>query len=192
MCWKITYGGVDKKPVLSWVHFDGVDHAGHSEGHGSEEYFQAIRTADSCVRVVYEAIQKAGIEKNTLLMIVADHGGIGTSHGGEDIEELTVPMIFFGAGVKKGHLIQQQIYQYDAAATIAFALNLKAPYEWIGRPVKAAFEGFDEPAVNWKGVKRQVPPTIYPKPSSLERPGGLFVDTVGVVSMADASSTVGL
>src|SRR5690606_15777570 len=107
---------VDKKPVLSWVHFDGVDHAGHSEGHGSEEYFQAIRTADSCVRIVYEAIQKAGIEKNTLLMIVADHGGIGTSHGGEDIEELTVPMIFFGAGVKKGHLIQQQIYQYDAAA----------------------------------------------------------------------------
>lgn len=118
-------------------------------------------------------------------MIVADHGGIGSGHGGEDIEELTVPMIFYGAGVKKGHPIQQQIYQYDAAATIAFALKLKQPYEWIGRPVKAAFEGFDEPAVNWKGVKRQVAPTIYPKSASYAPTGGLYIDTVGVVTMTD-------
>lgn len=176
---------VEKKPVFSWVHFDEVDHAGHDQGHGTPAYFEAIRKADSCVRVVYEAIQKAGMEKNTLLMIVADHGGIGSGHGGEDIEELTIPMIFYGAGVKKGHAIQQQIYQYDAAATIAFALKLKQPYEWIGRPVKAAFEGFDEPAVNWKGVKRQVAPTIYPKSVSYAPTGALFIDTVGVVSMSD-------
>lgn len=176
----------EKKPVLSWVHFDGVDHAGHEDGHGSPEYFAAIRKVDSCIRVVFNAIREAGMEKNTLLMIVADHGGIGTSHGGEDIEELTVPMIFYGAGVKKGYKIQQQIYQYDAAATIAFALGLKQPYEWIGRPVKAAFEGFDEPAVNWKGVKRALPPTIYPKTFGLQPPGGLFIDTVAQISIADA------
>ncbi|MCG7859995.1 hypothetical protein MD537_23645, partial [Flavihumibacter sediminis] len=90
-----------------------------------------------------------------------------------------------GPGVKKGHAIQQQIYQYDAAATIAFALKLKQPYEWIGRPVKAAFEGFDEPAINWKGVKRQVAPTIYPKPVSYAPTGGLFIDTVAVVRISD-------
>lgn len=176
---------VDKKPVFSWVHFDEVDHAGHDQGHGTPAYFEAIRKADSCVRVVYEAIKRAGIEKNTLLLIVADHGGIGKGHGGEDIEELTIPMIFYGPGVKKGHAIQQQIYQYDAAATIAFALKLKQPYEWIGRPVKAAFEGFDEPAINWKGVKRQVAPTIYPKPVSYAPTGGLFIDTVAVVRISD-------
>jgi hypothetical protein len=177
---------VDKKPVFSWVHFDEVDHAGHDQGHGTPEYFEAIRKADSCVRVVYDAIKKAGMEKNTLLMIVADHGGIGSGHGGEDIEELTVPMIFYGAGVKKGHAIQHQVYQYDASATIAFALKLKQPYEWIGRPVKAAFEGFDEPAVNWKGVTRQAAPIIYPKSFSYAPTGALLIDTVGVVSMADA------
>ncbi|MCF1713291.1 alkaline phosphatase family protein [Flavihumibacter sp. RY-1] len=177
---------VDKKPVFSWVHFDEVDHAGHDQGHGTPEYFEAIRKADSCVRVVYDAIKKAGMEKNTLLMIVADHGGIGSGHGGEDIEELTVPMIFYGAGVKKGHQIQHQVYQYDASATIAFALNLKQPYEWIGRPVKAAFEGFDEPVVNWKGVKRQDAPTIYPRSFTYAPTGALLIDTVGVVSMADA------
>lgn len=182
---------VEKKPVFSWVHFDEVDHAGHESGHGTPMYLDAIRKADSCIRVVVEAIKAAGMEKNTLLMIVADHGGTGTGHGGEDIEELTVPMIFYGAGVKKGYQIKQQIYQYDAAATIAFALNLAAPQEWIGRPVKAAFNGLEEPPVNWTGVKKAAKPIIYPDAHNHERAGGLFVDAIPVVRITDSDLQAG-
>lgn len=181
---------VEKKPVFSWVHLDEVDHAGHEAGHGTEEYFDAIRKADSGVRVVFDAIRKAGIGDNTLLIIVADHGGVGTGHGGEDIEELTVPMIFFGAGIKKGHRIQHQIYQYDAAATIAFALNLKPPYEWIGRPIKAAFIGFEEPELSWSGVKKAAAPVIYPESFNYERAGGLFIDTAPLVRITDHDKNI--
>jgi hypothetical protein len=34
---------------------------------------------------------------------------------------------------------------YDVAANVAFALNLKAPYAWTGRPTLPAFEGYSEP-----------------------------------------------
>lgn len=60
----------------------------------------------------------------TMVMIVADHVAVGAGHGGTDLEELTVPLIYFGAGIKNGYQIQQQIYQDNAAATIAFALQL--------------------------------------------------------------------
>ncbi len=176
---------IDKKPVFSWIHFDEVDHAGHETGHGTQIYLDAIAKADSGVRVIVEAIKAAGMEDNTLLMIVSDHGGIGKGHGGGDIEELTIPMIFHGAGVKKGYRIQQQIYQYDAAATIAFALNLTQPQAWIGRPVKEAFTGFDEPAANFTGVIKAQKPVIFPDISGHEPAGGLFIDTIPVVRIAD-------
>ncbi|KYP15247.1 PA14 domain-containing protein, partial [Flavihumibacter sp. CACIAM 22H1] len=178
---------VQKKPVLSWVHLDEVDGAGHNFGHGTKGYFEGIRKADSCVGVIINAMRKAGMEKNTMVMVVADHGGVGYGHGGTELEELTVPVIYFGVGIKNGYQIQQQIYQYDAAATIAFALQLQTPYEWIGRPVKAAFKGFEEPPAVWKAIKLADAPVIYPEAAFFARAGGLYIDSLPQVKISAAN-----
>jgi hypothetical protein len=47
------------------------------------------------------------------------------------------------------------------AASVAFALGLDIPYEWTGRPAKAAFEGFDEPPGQWQGPAL-LPPPVFP------------------------------
>lgn len=73
-------------------------------------------------------------------MIVADHGGIGTGHGGESMLELEVPWIIRGPGVIKDRMIAQPVNIYDTAPSIASLFHLEQPYEWIGRPVLAAFE----------------------------------------------------
>ncbi|MGV8880314.1 MAG: alkaline phosphatase [Sphingobacteriaceae bacterium] len=137
---------VTKKPTFAFLHFDDVDHAGHSAGHMTPVYLQSIAKADSLIGTVLKSIEQAGMKNNTLVMIVADHGGINKGHGGETDEEITIPVIYYGKGVKKGYKIQQPVYQYDVAATIAFVLNLQVPYSWTSRPVKAAFIGFAEPA----------------------------------------------
>lgn len=173
----------EKKPTLAWLHLDEVDHAGHNDGHGTPVYLKAVSKVDSCVGVVLDAIQKAGMEKNTMVMVVSDHGGTGMAHGGYDLEEVTVPIIYYGAGIKQGYLIQQQIYQYDVAATIAFALKLQAPYAWIGRPVKAAFKGFKEPENLWMGVLQTPAPIIHPDAQSYGRAGGLYVDKIPSVEI---------
>jgi len=140
-----------RKPTLGFMHLDHVDHAGHHGGHGSDEYYRSIEKTDSLVRQVVSAIHEAGIASKTLLMIVSDHGGIDKGHGGYTTNECEVPVIFSGAGVNNGYEIVQQVAVYDVGPTIAFALGLKTPYEWTGRPVRAAFEGFGEPESNWKG-----------------------------------------
>ncbi len=144
---------VDKKPTFALLHLDHVDHAGHEIGHMTPAYLQSIAKADSLVGLVLKAIEQAGMKDNTLVMIVADHGGIKKGHGGESVEEITIPVIYYGRAVKKGYSIQQPVYQYDVAATVAFALNLDVPYSWTSRPVKAAFKGFSEPANLLIGLK---------------------------------------
>ena len=133
------------KPLFAFVHFDHVDHAGHEYGHGTPAYYQAVAKTDSLIGRIVESIQAAGIAAHTLVIITADHGGKGKSHGGATPEEAEIAMIFSGRDVKKGYEIKQPVYTYDLASTIAFALHAKTPYAWISRPVKSAFEGFSEP-----------------------------------------------
>ncbi|MDR2473653.1 MAG: alkaline phosphatase [Tannerella sp.] len=140
---------IDKKPDFLFIQLDDVDHFGHSDGHMTEPYLESITVADTYVKMLLDAINKAEIASSTLVMIVSDHGGINKGHGGNTIEELTTPIIYYGPGIKKGYEIKQQIYRYDVAADVAFVLGLKAPQVWTGRPVKAAFKGFNEPENLW-------------------------------------------
>ena len=163
----------EKKPNFLFVQLDDVDGYGHRRGHMSPEYLRGIEEADSCVRVIVDAIHDAGIAHRTMIMVVSDHGGLYSSHGDAAWEEITVPLIFAGAGIRKQYEIRQQVYMFDIAANVAFALGLEVPYEWTGRPTKAAFEGFDEPDHQWNGLSL-LPPPVFPiedKPH-----GRLYVD----------------
>jgi hypothetical protein len=182
----------EKKPALGFVHFDHVDHAGHHGGHGSPEYYQSVTKTDSLVGQILKGIKDAGIEDNTLVIIWADHGGIGYGHGGATPQEAEIAGIFYGKNIKKGYKIEQQVYTYDLAATIAFALNVKPPYAWTGRPVKPVFEGFSEPENLYLGEKTVAQPIIYPDRNLYQQPGGLYTTetaTVKMITKAEKSVT---
>jgi hypothetical protein len=171
----------EKKPTFLFIHLDKVDGHGHREGHMSPGYISGVEEADRWVRIIVDAIRDAGIAGRTMLMIVSDHGGLYHSHGDASWEEVTVPVIFSGAGVKKNYEIRQQMYVFDMAANVAFALGLDIPYEWTGRPAKAAFTGFDEPEHLWKGLIL-LPPPVFPVE---DKPHGrLFVDRPAEVNLA--------
>jgi len=140
---------ISQKPAFFFVIFNHVDGTGHDHDFGSDEYIWSVAHADSLVGHVMESLCKAGMKDNTLVMVLADHGGTGRKHGGETDEEANVPYMFWGTGIKKNYIIQQPVYAYDIAATVAFALNLKAPFAWTGRPVMAAFEGHPEPDLSF-------------------------------------------
>lgn len=173
----------EKKPTFGFVHFDHVDHAGHHDGHGTPAYYAAVTKTDSLVREILKSIKDANIDKSTLIIITADHGGIGKGHGGPTPEEGEIAMVLYGKDVRHGYNIQQQVYTYDLAATIAFAFNLTPPYAWTGRPIKPAFDGFNEPANLWKGKELIVTPTIYPKRNLYQQAGGLYINEPAKVSM---------
>lgn len=174
------------------MHLDLVDDAGHEHGHGSEEYYKAVSKADSLIGQVLSAIQAAGIAGSTLLIITADHGGVGYGHGGATPEEMEITTIYYGKGVQKGHRIHQSVVTYDLAATIAFALRFTPPYEWTGRPVKAAFAGFGEPANQFHGKELIAKPVIFPPKHLYAQAGALFIaptTTVTIKTIAEESQT---
>lgn len=130
----------EQKPTFLFVHFDHVDHALHGEGFGTEPYIAAVHKLDGLVAQLLKALKEAGIFESTFILLTADHGGKDKGHGGNDLQEFTIPWVAFGPGVAPGKTIEDPINTYDTAATIAYVFGLKPPACWIARPVLAAFE----------------------------------------------------
>lgn len=130
---------VKKQPDFTFVHLDHVDHAGHHGGYRSKEYAKAIEKADSLVGVFMDNLKKAGIFEETVVFIVSDHGGINKGHGDSHPDEIIVPFIISGKGVKKGYKIEHPLFIYDLAPTVAWLFGFELN-EWIsGNPVEDAF-----------------------------------------------------
>lgn len=127
------------KPTFLFVHFDCVDHAGHGFGWDSPQYYKSVELVDSLIGALEEAIRSAGMKEKSVLLITADHGGKGKSHGGSTMDEIEIPWIINGVGVAQGKEIKSPVNTYDTAPTVAFIFGLTPPTCWIGRPVGEAF-----------------------------------------------------
>ena len=130
---------VANKPIFTFIHLDHVDHAGHQKTWLSEPYLFAVRETDQLLGQIMTAIEATGALEDTVILLTADHGGLGTKHGGESMIELEIPWIIAGPGVKKDHEIAGPVNTYDTAATLAKVLGVKPPAAWIAKPVNEAF-----------------------------------------------------
>lgn len=124
------------RPDLFYVHYDAIDHAGHTCGWGSPEYDVEVAEMDRCVGRILDALREAGLYDHTYVVLVSDHGGIGKKHGGPSVEELEAPFIIAGPGIRKGYKPEEYMLQYDVAATLASVLGLDIPPYWRGRPLR--------------------------------------------------------
>jgi phosphopentomutase len=123
-----------QRPALLFVHRAHVDHAGAGHGWGSPEYTKAVVEADSYIGRIAEAAPEAAI------VVTADHGGAGTKHGGLSMDEIEIPWIAAGPGIRKGLKLAKPVNTYDTAVTVAYLLRIKPHECWTGRPVWEALE----------------------------------------------------
>ncbi|HQT21967.1 MAG: alkaline phosphatase [Sphingobacteriales bacterium 17-39-43] len=130
---------IEKKPNFLFVHLHDVDSVGHNVGHGTPDYYAAIERTDTHIGTILKSIKEAGIEKNTVVLFTADHGGVNKGHGLISMNEMQIPWIIRGSGIQRNKELTESIMTFDTAATIAKLLKLKVPQVWIGRPVKGAF-----------------------------------------------------
>jgi predicted AlkP superfamily pyrophosphatase or phosphodiesterase len=129
----------DKAPLFTFIQLDNVDHGGHHGGYRSDEYRKSVEKADSLVGVIINQLKKAGLYEKTVIFIVSDHGGIGTGHGGTTPDEMIVPLIISGKGIKKGYEINHPVFIYDLAPTVASLLGFRLN-EWVsGKPLVDAY-----------------------------------------------------
>jgi len=129
-----------RKPKFLFIHFNNVDETGHKYGHGTKEYYAAVARVDRSIGKIIKAVKKAHMLESTAFVVIADHGGIGHGHGGSTPQEVNVPFVFSGAGIRQGHHITSYVNNYDLSPTIAKMLNAKTPACWQGKVVEEIFE----------------------------------------------------
>src|SRR5262249_29735691 len=81
------------QPGLLFLHFPDPDGAGHSSGWGSQRQIDAIEQADRSLALVLASLREVRIADRTAIILSADHGGAGTSHGAEDARSRHIPWI---------------------------------------------------------------------------------------------------
>jgi arylsulfatase A-like enzyme len=133
----------DKDPDLLFVHFGAPDAAGHDFGWGdaaagrppSPEYEAALCSCDDATGQFLAALRSDPRWARTLVILTADHGGLGTNHGGEDPQETTIPWVASGGLVVARGALKVPVHTTDTAATALAALGLNVPAGWNGKPV---------------------------------------------------------
>ena len=130
----------EKQPTLLAICFDNPDHVGHQAGHNTPEYYSKLKELDGYVSRIIQAVTEAGMLKETIFIVTADHGGIEKGHGGKTMQEMQTPFIISGKNIKKEGEFHESMMQYDVASTIAHIFGLKQPQVWIGRPMLQVFK----------------------------------------------------
>ena len=175
------------QPNFMFVHLDHVDGAGHGKGHGSPAYYQSVEKADSLIGLIKQAVEKSPMKDETVIIITSDHGGKGFGHGGESLEEIQIPWIAYGKGIKENYQIKGTINTFDTPATVAELFGLKMPQAWIGRPVLEIFQGEEiEPEYTAPTSMRK--PEISPKADAWSPAGGLYVGEPAEVKIANPNT----
>lgn len=131
---------VQYKPSLCFIHFADPDVAGHKYGWDTPQQHQAFAQADAALKTVLKAIRKAGIQDESVVVVTADHGGHGKGHGTKSTEDMHIPWIAWGKGVKAGFAITAPVSTCDTTATALWLLNVPGPPSLDGRPVTSAFQ----------------------------------------------------
>jgi len=147
-----------EKPKLMFIHFGDPDFAGHLHGVRSPEKLAALAACDAALGRIRAAIAEAGLADSSVLILTADHGGHDRTpeenelrakrglppqpgtHGDATTDDVTIPWVAAGKGVKPGFKVTAPVLQYDTAATALWLLGVPLPTGFWGRPVTSAFE----------------------------------------------------
>lgn len=127
------------KPQVMMIHFPGADTAGHASGWASPEQFAAIEIIDQGLGMIFNALKTSGLEESTVIIVSADHGGSGKSHGANDLRSLHIPWICAGPGIRKNLDLatfrELTVRTEDTFATACFFMGIPLPPETDGKPI---------------------------------------------------------
>ncbi|MFC1997756.1 alkaline phosphatase family protein [Chloroflexota bacterium] len=113
---------------FAFVYLGYTDIAGHDHGWMSEPYIGAISNADCCVAQLLDILHE-----DSLVVVTADHGGHGRTHGTDSPEDMLIPLILRGSGFPAGSSFPGPVSILDIAPTICNWLGIDPPREWAGK-----------------------------------------------------------
>ncbi len=125
-------------PDVMFLHYSQVDGAGHASGFTPDNpgYLASIGKVDALVGQVLDAVRQRPqfAKEDWLTIMVTDHGGNGTAHGGQTEGERTIPMIISGKGSSCRGIVDEAPGQHVIPATVFQFLGVPVKAEWGWEP----------------------------------------------------------
>ena len=125
----------EEAPELLVLQLLSVDQTGHSRGSYREEYLRQIEVTDCTIEEFVTWCGERGYLDNATILVTSDHGqGIGIGgHGHMSPPEITVPCVWWGAGMPSTPANDGQRFITEIAPTIAGLLGCPEPAATVGR-----------------------------------------------------------
>ncbi len=133
------------RPQVLFVHFPDVDQNGHQFGWASPQQIAAIEHADECIGEVLDAIDQEGLTASTLIIVSADHGGAGLTHGANDARSRHIPWLAANPSIRQNYDLTRNsrlvVNTEDTFATACLFLGLPMAADVDGKPVMDLIPG---------------------------------------------------
>lgn len=120
---------------LEFLYMTDADRAGHAHGWMSEPYTRAVVAVDRAIGLLTQS-------PNTMLLVLADHGGGGvtpTDHDTPHPVNDRIPIVIAGPGIRRRRAIETPTTILDVPPTILFAFGVDVPASYEGRALSGAF-----------------------------------------------------
>ena len=122
------------RPDFAFIYLSTTDITGHAFGWMSERYLAQVARVDGALGGLL-----AGLPDETGVLVQADHGGHDRSHGTNSPEDMTIPWLLAGLGIKTGYALPGPVSLLDTAPTLARLLDVPPDPQWEGRVQAEAF-----------------------------------------------------
>lgn len=117
---------------IYFLHLLGIDTAGHGYKPHSREYKNNIKLVDKNVEKISKLFNSIYNDNLTAFIFTADHGMTDWgSHGAGTNHETEVPLVAWGAGIRKNQL-RRDVNQIDIAPLLASLIGIKIPINSLG------------------------------------------------------------
>ena len=133
-------------PDLLVTHFPTAARIGQKYGWDSPKYSEAVTSIDNAIHQIIKNYQEIGALDGTMIIVTGLNSGplnplTKKVKKGETIAlDPNVPLITWGANVKKHHTISQPVTLLDTGATIMYALGLETHVEWESQALTEIFQ----------------------------------------------------
>lgn len=120
---------------FAFVYFGTVDTFGHIHGWMSDGYLAQLERVDGSLGTLL-----AGLPDDSTVLLQSDHGGHERTHGTDSAEDMTIPWLVAGPGIRQGYEIKAAVSLLDTAPTLARLLKINPYPEWEGHCIEEIFE----------------------------------------------------
>ncbi len=116
------------------------------------DYYGALKRVDECVGKVQGTLVESGLDRNTIVVFISDHGchfmtrNTEYKRSGHDAS-LRVPLVIAGPGFEGGREVRQLVSMVDIAPTLLDAARIPVPSTMQGKSTLPLLQGVN---VQWR------------------------------------------